>query len=33
MTDAKPGFGPNPEELSPMNIINPNIFSLTLVGP
>ena len=24
MTDAKPGFGPNSKEPSPMNIINPN---------
>ena len=25
MTDAKPGFGPNSKEPSPMNIVNPNL--------
>jgi len=25
MTDAKPGFGPNPKEPSPTNIISPHL--------
>ena len=33
MTDAKPGFSPNPKELSPMNIINPNLGQDLLPNP
>jgi len=33
MTDAKPGFGPNPKKPSAVNIIWVRIFPLTLLGP
>ena len=33
MTDTKPGFGPNPKKLCPMNIINPNLGQDILPNP